>query len=355
MTTRKLSSFDLDTLLGDGQPPVVIGLNAVIVSVVGDEPRILTVRRGDRAVALPGRTPEAALPSGPFDPGRHRTLDLGVRDWVETQTGIALGYVEQLYTFADQYRDPHELADGNRVASIGYLALVHGGTPDGHDSAAWQSWFDYMPWEDWRAGRPPVLDDTILPSLERWIEQAPDSGRRTERLERVAITFGSAAAAWDDERVLERYELLYEAGVVAEAGRDRAARVALGAAPDGEAMGDDDNVEEPGMAMALDHRRILATAMSRIRGKLKYRPVVFELLPPVFTLLHMQRVVEALSGVRLHKQNFRRLAVNGGLVEDTGRLEKRTGGRPAALFRFRRDVLRERPAPGVGLPALRGD
>jgi hypothetical protein len=101
--------------------------------------------------------------------------------------------------------------------------------------------------------------------------------------------------------------------------------------------------------MALDHRRILASALGRLRGKLKYRPVIFELLPATFTLLHLQRVVEALAGVRLHKQNLRRLVESGGLVEGTGRFDAATGGRPAELFRFRREVLRERPAPGVGL------
>lgn len=106
--------------------------------------------------------------------------------------------------------------------------------------------------------------------------------------------------------------------------------------------------------MALDHRRMLATALSRLRGKLRYRPVVFELLPATFTLLQLQRVVEALSGVRLHKQNFRRLVERGGLVEGTGEFESHTGGRPAALFRFRREVLLERPVPGVGVPELRG-
>ena len=105
--------------------------------------------------------------------------------------------------------------------------------------------------------------------------------------------------------------------------------------------------------MALDHRRILATALGRLRGKIRYRPVVFELLAPTFTLLKLQRVVEALAGVRLHKQNFRRLVEKGGLVEGTGELDAATGGRPAELFRFRRDVLRERPAPGVGLPGTR--
>ena len=96
--------------------------------------------------------------------------------------------------------------------------------------------------------------------------------------------------------------------------------------------------------MALDHRRILATALGRLRGKLKYRPVVFELLPASFTLLQLQRVVEALAGVGLHKQNFRRLVETGGLVEGTGRQHPPTGGRPAELFVFRREVLRERPA-----------
>jgi hypothetical protein len=64
-------------------------------------------------------------------------------------------------------------------------------------------------------------------------------------------------------------------------------------------------------------------------------------------------VVEALAGVRLHKQNFRRLVENAGLVEGTGRQDSQTGGRPAELFVFRREVLRERPAPGVGLPGVR--
>src|SRR4051812_44571427 len=105
-----------------------------------------------------------------------------------------------------------------------------------------------------------------------------------------------------------------------------------------------------GAEMAVDHRRILATAIARLRGKIKYRPVVFELMPPAFTLLQLQRTVEALAGIRLHKQNFRRLAEEQGLVEETGESTTETGGRPARLVRFRREVLLERPAPGVRLP-----
>ncbi len=102
--------------------------------------------------------------------------------------------------------------------------------------------------------------------------------------------------------------------------------------------------------MRFDHRRILATAMGRLRAKLKYRPVVFELLPPVFTLTTLQRTVEAISGQHLHKQNFRRLVESTALVEPTGETVT-TGGRPAAQFRFRREVVQERPAPGLRLGA----
>jgi hypothetical protein len=101
--------------------------------------------------------------------------------------------------------------------------------------------------------------------------------------------------------------------------------------------------------MRFDHRRILATAISRLRAKLKYRPVVFELMPETFTLTELQHTVEAISGRHLHKQNFRRLVEQGRLVEPAGGASVSTGGRPAALYRFRRDVMSERPSPGLRL------
>ena len=338
----------------------IIGLNAVIVSVTDhDTPRILVVRRASHVLATAAHrgAPETAidaadaLPFGPFTPDRHRTLELGLREWVEAQTGFTLGYAEQLYTFGDRFRDPRELAGGPRVVTVGYLALVRETPLSGTGEAQWRDWYAYLPWEDWREARPAVIDTLIRPGLANWIECAPDAASRTAREERVSLTFGlEGDATWDMERVLERHELLYEAGLVAEARRDRLAQAADRSAPSPLAL-----PEAPplGAAMALDHRRILATALGRLRGKLKYRPVVFELLPQSFTLLHLQQVVEALSGVRLHKQNFRRLVMSGKLVEPTGQRESHTGGRPAELFAFRRDVLRERAAPGVGIPALR--
>lgn len=314
---------------------VDLGLNAVIVAVTEEVPRILTVRRAS----------EDALPFGPLEPELDRTLDRGLRRWVSEQTGLPLGYVEQLYTFGDRGRDPAESRGGPRAVSVAYLALVREASVKGE--AGWRDWYEFFPWEDWRDGRPRVLDREVAPALEAWVAEAPDPLHRQERRERADIVFGIGGASWDGERVLERYELLYEALLVPEAWRDREEH-GEGAPPGAHRREDC----LPGRPMALDHRRILATALGRLRGKIKYRPVVFELLPPTFTLLQLQRVVEALAGVRLHKQNFRRLVEHGGLVEGTGK-DVQTGGRPAELFVFRRDVLRERPAPGVGLPGVR--
>ncbi|HEV3078042.1 MAG TPA: hypothetical protein VHB47_26750 [Thermoanaerobaculia bacterium] len=339
---------------------VAIGLNAVIVAVTDEVPRILTVRRAAEGTAAAGLV-EEALPFGPLEPETDRTLDRGLRRWVCEQTALALGYVEQLYTFGDRDREWPEGAAGTRVVSVAYLALVREREAEVAGEAHWLDVYGFFPWEDWRGGRPRVIDEAIAPALARWVDAGGSAGgpRRgsggggaaAERRERADIAFGLGGAAWDGERVLERYELLYEAGLVPEARRDAAAR--RGGPEPAAAARWQAPAALPGRPMALDHRRILATALGRLRGKLKYRPVVFELLAPTFTLLQLQRVVEALAGVRLHKQNFRRLVETGGLVEGTGRRHPPTGGRPAELFVFRREVLRERPAPGVGLPGVR--
>ena len=337
------------------KPRVLLDFNAVIVAVTREAPRILVMRDAkfpvlSAAGTAPGPAFGAdALPHGPFNPAEDRTLELGLRRWVRERTGLEVGYVEQLYTFGDRHRNPRELSGGPRVVSIAYLALVREAPPSGTSEATWRDWYDFFPWEDWRQGRPALIGRSIRPALASWIRSAPDQEHRRERRERSEIRFGLSGAPWDFERVLDRYELLYEIGLASEARRDREAAAGHASGGFPQVRGRD----ELGEPMGLDHRRILATALGRIRGKLKYRPVVFELLPGVFTLLQLQRVMEALAGVRLHKQNLRRLVESAGLVEHTGRFETRTGGRPAELFRFRREVLRERPAPGVGLPGLR--
>lgn len=318
-------------------PAIEIGLATAIVAVKGEQPLILVAPGGEEE---PERT--MGLPYGSFDPIQHRTIEIGLRAWVSEQTGLSLGYVEQLYTFGDRGRHARPGDRGQHVVSVGYLALTRianrpAPLPEG---VGFRSWYDYFPWEDWRKGRPAVLDRAILPLLDAWAsdtaaERAEEPRRPQPRRERVRLCFGGDGAPWDEEKTLDRYELLYGAGLVAEAARDGRDSAKVRSALPG--------LGEP---MRYDHRRILATAIGRLRAKMKYRPIIFELMPPSFTLTALQSTVEAISGRHLHKQNFRRLVEGTQLVEPTGQSE-RTRGRPAALFRFRRDVLQERPAPGL--------
>lgn len=309
---------------------LVIGLSAVILAVKEQAPLFLATRRKGEA---------AALPFGAFDPATDRTFELALRGWVAEQTGFPLGHVEQLYTFGDRDREPPEdktadVGQDVRRVSVGYLAL----TPRPAELAAefeaqWRNWYAYFPWEDQRAGRPPILDRVIVPRLMTW------AAGNEDRSTRAALAFALDGQPWIEERALERYELLYEAGLVYESARDA-----------GLPHTEETPIGEP---MAGDHRRILATAISRLRGKLKYRPVLFDLMGGDFTLSALQRVVEALLGLQLHTQNFRRALDRSGLVEGTGRMETSTGGRPAELHRFKRELLRSKIVMGVATPGTK--
>lgn len=313
---------------------VEIGLNAAILAVRNDEPVALVVRPQGET----GQVSDA-LPFGPFSPLDHRTLEIGLRTWVAEQTGLELGYVEQLYTFGDRGRHAQPGDTGPHIVSIGYVALTRPGDGGESERWDWRSWYEYFPWEDWRQGKPAILTEVIEPLMKAWAErQTPSSSpsRPIQRAERLRVCFGLNGGTWDEEKVLERFELLYGAGLVEEARRDgRETALTWGSLP------------RLGAAMRFDHRRILATAIGRIRAKIKYRPVVFELMEDEFTLYELQKTVEAILGPHLHKQNFRRLVESAGLVEPTGEVRAKTGGRPARLYRFRREVLLERPAPGV--------
>ncbi|QPF82113.1 hypothetical protein IC762_20265 [Bradyrhizobium genosp. L] len=297
---------------------ITADLVAVLVAVTDGTPEIMTIAGG------------SALPSGPFE-FSHRSLQTALRAWVETQTGHPLGYVEQLYTFADRGRSgdvkaPHSV-------SISYLGLTREDQVGQGFEAHWFAWYDYFPWEDHRAGAPACIAKLIAPKLKAWAKAAPSPTLQRERWQRCAITFGLDDRGWNEELVLQRYELLWEAGLIPEAGRDT--RLI------------------PGKPMTADHRRILATGIARLRAKIKYRPVVFELMPAEFTLLQLQRSVEALAGRLVHKQNFRRLIEQQELVEETGAIAADTVGRPAKLFRFRHAVLAERAVAGTKLPLTR--
>lgn len=239
-----------------------------------------------------------------------------MRRLLEGSLDQSVGYIEQLYTFGDRQRGA---APEARVLSIAYLALMRRLPRE-----QVVSFYELFPWED---RREPWSEATraMLTELEAWC------GQLGSRLWRYRVYFGQHGSPWSAERALERYELLYEAGLVQEAGRGKG----------------------NGLPLWADHRRIAATALSRLRGKLGYRPLVFELLPDRFTLTELQETVEALSGGLLHKQNFRRMVETAGLVEITGESRSEGRGRPARLYQFRSDVTAERPTPGIAANPFR--
>ncbi len=92
--------------------------------------------------------------------------------------------------------------------------------------------------------------------------------------------------------------------------------------------------------LAFDHADILAYALKRLRYKLEYTAVGFELLPETFTLRELQTAYEIILGEKLDKRNFRRKIIGAGVIEETR--EYRVGeGRPAKLYRFRADAVAE--------------
>lgn len=303
-----------NTQTADGPIGVRIGLSAVIIAMHNRQAAVLTTHTPDGA---------PALPFGPFDPVKDRTFELALRDFVTAQTGFPLGFVEQLYTFGDIGRASPRAASGPvraREVSVGYLTLTRdsASAPLGQSGqdARWTPLFDIFPWEDWRSGPPAVLH-SLTTTLNDW------AGSDTRKQARVQTLFATGEATrWNEERVLERYELLYEADLVEESRRDH------------HRTDQSQGLLLNDLPMASDHRRIAATGLGRLRSKLKYRPVLFDLMGEEFTLSNLQAAAEAVSGLSLHKQNFRRGVERTGLVTPTGRFATDTGGRPAELFRY---------------------
>jgi hypothetical protein len=306
---------------------LAIELSAVVVTVKANEALVLCRNLPKRQGA-----PAFALPSGPFAPKSHRTFDLALRAFVEEQTGFDIGYVEQLYSFGDDGREAvlSEARDSDHIVSVGYLALTPNSDFQARFDAAWVPFHRFFPWEDWRGGESNPNLAALRDALAAWASKDA-SGLRARRVETL---FPADFDHWNEERVLDRYELLYSADLIGEAHRVKGSSATV------------DN----GEAMASDHRRIAATALSRLRGKLKYRPVIFELMPERFTLLELQKSLEALSGLRLHKQNFRRALERTGFVTPLGVMREDTGGRPAELYSYDREHFRFGPAQGLSLP-----
>ena len=309
---------------------ILVGLNAALFCTDGLALKIITVphinksRLGDISSLLSGGINQAST----------LTLEKEMLTIIFNLTSIQPKYIEQLYTFADKGRDPRELIYKSRVISIAYMGVVKHSHISDFDNFSWEGVYQFLPWEDKRYPDKKMVH-LIEDFLIAWSQKESDLDIRKEKKNRIDICFGTGSSQWDAYKVLDRYELLYESKFLQEYFYDQGKQVSHA------------NIFT-GIPMAFDHRRILATALARIRGKLRYRPLAFDFLPEEFTLLDLQNVVEELTGTLVHKQNFRRLIENAKLVEGTGKKESNNSGRPAELFRFRKAVLIEKKAPGLG-------
>jgi 8-oxo-dGTP diphosphatase len=87
-------------------------------------------------------------------------------------------------------------------------------------------------------------------------------------------------------------------------------------------------------SLAFDHDEIVAMAVQRLKGKVRYEPIGFELLPPTFTLSQLQHLYESILERRLDKRNFRKKILGMGLLVETDEIEQDVAHRAARLYRF---------------------
>ena len=184
-------------------PYAAAGANAVAVALTG---AVLAVQASEPVVAVvpAERAGDETLPCGSFLPGEHRTLEGGVKSWVQTQTGVELGFLEQLCTLGAPSRTE---IDVPHLVSVSYLALVGPQQCSDRTRATWRGWYSFFPWEDWRNGRPDCLNE-IEQRLEAWAAKPEPSYPARwvpDRRQRVRIAFGGAGTTWDEEKVAERY------------------------------------------------------------------------------------------------------------------------------------------------------
>lgn len=167
--------------------------------------------------------------------------------------------------------------------------------------------------------------ETLETAAGRELEE--ETGVRAGYLEQL-YTFGDPGRDPRGRVVTVAYVALVAADVTVRAGDDAAAAAwyPVEALP----------------ALAFDHAEIIQYALKRLRYKLEYTAVGFELLPDTFTLSELQAAYELVLGETLDKRNFRRRILEAGVLEETERFrEGETQGRPARLYRYRRDAVTE--------------
>ena len=233
-----------------------------------------------------------ALPGGFVDVTSNEDLDAAAYRELQEETGIDNVYAEQLYTWGEVERDPRM-----RVISVSYLALIDGksvGLQAGSDAED-VAWF--------------TLKDRLI--------------RETKTMTEKGF-------------ILERYvglELIQDGGTDTLSATIKVTFVREGHVTRVER----EIVEQDGIA--FDHARIIEYSLARLRNKIEYTDIVFNLMPELFTLTALQKVYETILGQELLKANFRRKVES--MVVETNQMSQGGAFRPSKLFRFNHEGVRE--------------
>ena len=349
---------------GRDYPYVGLAADPVVVALSPDASRLelLCITRGEAPFAG-----ALAIPGGMLQWLTDHDTETTARRELREETGVeAPGYFERLDTFDENGRDPRQWAGrqkgsqweavGVRIASVAYLAIL-----DRHDrpepnagddaaSARWADVYDLLPWEDTRRGGWVASMRSITRWLdERWVG-AEQGDARAERAARLAAAFGQdrkTFRTWNEETVELRFRVLRDAGLVPEAHRNRW----------GEPMG-----EPPmrtaffGEPLAFDHRLILAVALGRLRGKVKYVPALFAALmgDGAATMAELHQALETVSGRWIYRPNlFRVLTERRGVITPSTTAAPRKPGQRGVsptLYRFARGTATARLDPSMRIP-----
>jgi ADP-ribose pyrophosphatase YjhB (NUDIX family) len=238
--------------------------------------KILMIKRGDHPFIG-----QWALPGGFVN--MDESLETAARRELKEETNIDNIYMEQLFTWGEVERDPRM-----RVISTSYMALVDSTVLDirANDDADDAKWF------------------TVSCKLFQEQKTVTEKGYILQRWIKLILSS-------DDE-------VLSSTIRITKTIEDRVTRI------------DREIVENNGIA--FDHPRIIEYGIERLRTKIEYTDIAFNLMPEKFTLTQLQQVYEVILGTELLKANFRRKTAD--LVLETNEYTKDAGHRPSKLFRF---------------------
>lgn len=227
-----------------------------------------------------------ALPGGFID--MNEDLDESALRELKEETNLEDIYFEQLYTFGDQERDPR-----TRIISVAYLALIpeeHGGQLEVGDDAADACWFK-----------------VTYKKVGQEMKREGNKGRL----------------------IHQHFELNLQSE------RDKSnikASISLVHLLDKKGINLDVVITDSG-DLAFDHAKVIAYGLERLRNKLEYTDIVFNLMPKHFTLSELQQVHELLLGETLYPAQFRR-KMEPKLIKVTEQMNAAKGHRPAQKYEY---------------------